>query len=120
MPGLSFSNELIFHDKGVHCDFTCLLYDLLRSKQDEARVREIVADVVDIEREFVCDALPVALVGMNGALMNRYTKFITVRVLIALWVQKLRSPMFLPQHVRSNASTETSLHFCVQLLSHST
>jgi ribonucleoside-diphosphate reductase subunit M2 len=67
MPGLTFSNELISRDEGLHCDFACLLYDLLRAKLDGPRVREIVTDAVDIKREFVYDALPYALVGMNGA-----------------------------------------------------
>ncbi|CAL5037929.1 unnamed protein product [Urochloa decumbens] len=89
MPGLTFSNELISRDEGLHCDFACLLYDLLRSKLDEARVREIVADAVDIEREFVCDALPVALVGMNGALMSQYIEFVADRLLMALGCKKM-------------------------------
>ncbi|CAL5068675.1 unnamed protein product [Urochloa humidicola] len=89
MPGLTFSNELISRDEGLHCDFACLLYDLLRGKLDEGRVREIVADAVDIEREFVCDALPVALVGMNGALMSQYIEFVADRLLMALGHNKM-------------------------------
>ncbi|KXG26638.1 hypothetical protein SORBI_3006G134900 [Sorghum bicolor] len=89
MPGLTFSNELISRDEGLHCDFACLLYDLLRGKLDESRVREIVADAVDIEREFVCDALPVALVGMNGALMSQYIEFVADRLLMALGHKKM-------------------------------
>jgi len=89
MPGLTFSNELISRDEGLHCDFACLLYELLRSKLDEARVREIVADAVDIEREFVCDALPVALVVMNGGLMSQYIEFVADRLLMALGHKKM-------------------------------
>jgi ribonucleoside-diphosphate reductase subunit M2 len=81
MPGLTFSNELISRDEGLHCDFACLLYDLLRVKLDEPYVREI--DAIDIEREFVCDALPCVLVGMNGVLMSQYIEFIAYRLLMA-------------------------------------
>uniref|UniRef100_A0ACD5ZLU8 Uncharacterized protein n=1 Tax=Avena sativa TaxID=4498 RepID=A0ACD5ZLU8_AVESA len=89
MPGLTFSNELISRDEGLHCDFACLLYDILRGKLDEARVFEIVAEAVDIEREFVCDALPCALVGMNGDLMSQYIEFVADRLLMALGCNKL-------------------------------
>ncbi|KAL0924519.1 hypothetical protein M5K25_005354 [Dendrobium thyrsiflorum] len=89
MPGLTFSNELISRDEGLHCDFACLLYSLLINKISEERVREIVADAVDIEREFVCDALPCALVGMNADLMSRYIEFVADRLLGALGYGKL-------------------------------
>ncbi|KAI0523149.1 hypothetical protein KFK09_005539 [Dendrobium nobile] len=89
MPGLTFSNELISRDEGLHCDFACLLYSLLINKISEERVREIVADAVDIEREFVCDALPCALVGMNADLMSRYIEFVADRLLGALGYDKL-------------------------------
>ncbi|WOL12844.1 hypothetical protein Cni_G21612 [Canna indica] len=89
MPGLTFSNELISRDEGLHCDFACLLYTLLRNKLSEDRVREIVADAVDIEREFVCGALPVALVGMNGDLMSQYIEFVADRLLVALGYAKI-------------------------------
>ncbi|MQM23933.1 hypothetical protein Taro_057003 [Colocasia esculenta] len=89
MPGLTFSNELISRDEGLHCDFACLLYSLLRGKLPEERVHSIVADAVEIEREFVCDALPVALVGMNGTLMCQYIEFVADRLLVALGHRKL-------------------------------
>ncbi|KAL2554942.1 Ribonucleoside-diphosphate reductase small chain C [Forsythia ovata] len=89
MPGLTFSNELISRDEGLHCDFACLLYSLLRMKLSEDRVKAIIADAVDIEREFVCDALPCALVGMNGDLMSQYIKFVADRLLNALGYSKL-------------------------------
>ncbi|CAI9763135.1 unnamed protein product [Fraxinus pennsylvanica] len=89
MPGLTFSNELISRDEGLHCDFACLLYSLLRMKLSEDRVKGIVADAVDIEREFVCDALPCALVGMNGDLMSQYIEFVADRLLNALGYSKL-------------------------------
>jgi hypothetical protein len=89
MPGLTFSNELISRDEGLHCDFACLLYDLLRAKLDGPRVREIVTDAVDIKREFVYDALPYALVGMNGALMSQYIEFVADRLLMAMGHKKM-------------------------------
>ncbi|XP_058194455.1 ribonucleoside-diphosphate reductase small chain [Rhododendron vialii] len=89
MPGLTFSNELISRDEGLHCDFACLLYELLNNKLSEERVRGIVADAVEIEREFVCDALPCALVGMNGDLMSEYIEFVADRLLAALGYGKM-------------------------------
>ncbi|MBA0758687.1 hypothetical protein Gotri_021662 [Gossypium trilobum] len=89
MPGLTFSNELISRDEGLHCDFACLLYSLLQSKLSEERVKGIVRDAVDIEREFVCDALPCALVGMNGELMSQYIEFVADRLLGALGYGKM-------------------------------
>ncbi|KAK3036444.1 hypothetical protein RJ639_030043 [Escallonia herrerae] len=89
MPGLTFSNELISRDEGLHCDFACLLYGLLRMKLSEERVKGIVADAVAIEREFVCDALPCGLVGMNGDLMSQYIEFVADRLLGALGCGKL-------------------------------
>lgn len=88
MPGLTFSNELISRDEGLHCDFACLLYGLLRVKLSEERVRGIVADAVEIEKEFVCDALPCALVGMNCDLMSQYIEFVADRLLVALGCSK--------------------------------
>uniref|UniRef100_A0A7N0V6L2 Uncharacterized protein n=1 Tax=Kalanchoe fedtschenkoi TaxID=63787 RepID=A0A7N0V6L2_KALFE len=89
MPGLTFSNELISRDEGLHCDFACLLYKLLRKKLSEERVKSIVRDAVDIEREFVCDALPCALVGMNGDLMSAYIEFVADRLLVSLGYSKM-------------------------------
>ncbi|KAH8948563.1 hypothetical protein BDL97_11G100700 [Sphagnum fallax] len=81
MPGLTFSNELISRDEGLHCDFACLLYRLLKNKLPEKRVKEIVCDAVDIEREFVCEALSCDLVGMNSKLMSDYINFVADRLL---------------------------------------
>ncbi|OWM71429.1 ribonucleoside-diphosphate reductase small chain [Punica granatum] len=89
MPGLTFSNELISRDEGLHCDFACLIYSLLRSKLSEEKVKSIVRDAVEIEREFVCDALPCALVGMNGDLMGQYIEFVADRLLVALGCGKV-------------------------------
>ncbi|KAI3967827.1 hypothetical protein MKX01_011002 [Papaver californicum] len=89
MPGLTFSNELISRDEGLHCDFACMLYGLLKQKLTEEKVKGIIADAVVIEREFVCDALPCALVGMNGDLMSQYIEFVADRLLQALGYGKL-------------------------------
>jgi ribonucleoside-diphosphate reductase beta chain len=85
MPGLSFSNELISRDEGLHCDFACLLYnDHLVNKLPVARVTQIITDAVAIEKEFVTDALPVRLIGMNADLMSQYIEFVADRLLVAL------------------------------------
>jgi ribonucleoside-diphosphate reductase beta chain len=90
MPGLSFSNELISRDEGLHCDFACLLYNKhLVNKLDPNVVREIIADAVEIEKEFVCDALPVRLIGMNAELMSQYIEFCADRLLQELNIPKL-------------------------------
>jgi ribonucleoside-diphosphate reductase beta chain len=88
MPGLSFSNELISRDEGLHCDFACLLYKELLNKLPEARVKEIIASAVEIEKEFVTDALPVSLIGMNAAMMQQYIEFVADRLLVALGFTK--------------------------------
>ena len=75
IQGLTFSNELISRDEGLHCDFACLLYSKLeRTKLSRARVLEIVAEAVQVEESFVCDALPVSLIGMNKTLMSQYIR----------------------------------------------
>ena len=85
MPGLTFSNELISRDEGLHTDFACLLYKCLEyTKLDHDRVLEIVSSAVSIEQEFVCDALPCNLVGMNANLMSEYIEFVADRLLVAL------------------------------------
>lgn len=88
MPGLSFSNELISRDEGLHCDFACLLYGLLREKLSQERIYEIIGNAVEIEKEFVVDALPVDLIGMNSKLMCRYIEFVADRLLAALGYPK--------------------------------
>lgn len=80
---------MISRDEGLHCDFACLFYGLLNTKLSEEKIRGIVSDAVDIEREFVCDALPCALVGMNGILMSQYIEFVADRLLGALGYGKL-------------------------------
>ncbi|MFT2011563.1 ribonucleoside-diphosphate reductase small subunit [Pontibacter sp. 13R65] len=89
MPGLTFSNELISRDEGLHCDFACLLYSMLVNKLPEARVQEIIRDAVTIEQEFVTDALPVDLIGMNAKLMSQYIEFVADRLLGELGCSKI-------------------------------
>jgi ribonucleoside-diphosphate reductase beta chain len=84
MPGLTFSNELISRDEGLHCDFACLLYSMLENKMEEWRIREIIVEAVAIEKEFIMEALPVSLIGMNAALMGQYIEFVADRLLVTL------------------------------------
>ncbi|XP_031480861.1 ribonucleoside-diphosphate reductase small chain B-like [Nymphaea colorata] len=89
MPGLTFSNELISRDEGLHTDFACLLYSHLNHRLEEHQVQRIVTDAVDVEREFICESLPVALVGMNADLMSQYIEFVADRLLVALGCDKV-------------------------------
>mmetsp|Transcript_16709 Transcript_16709/g.41150 ORF Transcript_16709/g.41150 Transcript_16709/m.41150 type:complete len:430 (+) Transcript_16709:142-1431(+) len=89
MPGLTFSNELISRDEGLHTDFACLLYSMLHEKLSEEAVHEIVSEAVEIEKEFVTSALPVSLIGMNAALMSQYIEFVADRLLVALGCKKI-------------------------------
>ena len=89
MPGLTFSNELISRDEGLHCDFACLLYGYLQNKLDPERVQSIIADAVRIEQEFVTDALPVSLIGMNAKAMSEYIEFVADRLLVSLGCAKI-------------------------------
>ena len=85
MPGLSFSNELISRDEGMHCDFACLLYNQhIERKLPKESVRSILRDAVEIEKEFVSDAIPVNLIGMNAELMCQYIEFVADRLSVAL------------------------------------
>jgi ribonucleotide reductase beta subunit family protein with ferritin-like domain len=84
LPGLCFSNELISRDEGLHCDFACLLHSRLVNKATPERIRDIIKDAVDIEQEFVRDAIPVALLGMNADSMCAYIMFCADRLLVAL------------------------------------
>ncbi|MFZ9942959.1 MAG: ribonucleoside-diphosphate reductase small subunit [Bacteroidia bacterium] len=89
MPGLSFSNELISRDEGMHCDFACLLYGMLENKLSVEHVTSIIKDAVKNEHEFVTDALPVSLIGMNAKLMCQYIEFVADRLLVALGCPKV-------------------------------
>ncbi|WP_340152174.1 ribonucleoside-diphosphate reductase small subunit [uncultured Marivirga sp.] len=90
MPGLTFSNELISRDEGLHCDFACLLYnDHLVNKLSKEKVTSIITDAVEIEKEFVTDSLPVKLIGMNADLMCQYIEFVADRLLQELKCDKV-------------------------------
>ena len=90
MPGLSFSNELISRDEGLHCDFACLIYnEHIQNKLDPEDVKKIIVDAVDIEKDFVTDALPVRLIGMNSDLMTQYIEFVADRLLVELGCEKV-------------------------------
>jgi ribonucleoside-diphosphate reductase beta chain len=90
MPGLSFSNELISRDEGLHCDFACLLYNNhVVNKLSKDQVKQIILDAVEIEKEFILDALPVKLIGMNSDLMSQYIEFVADRLLQELGNDKI-------------------------------
>ncbi|MEO8150939.1 MAG: ribonucleotide-diphosphate reductase subunit beta, partial [Bacteroidia bacterium] len=89
MPGLSFSNELISRDEGMHCDFACLLYSMLNEKLPVEVVQQQINDAVEIEKEFVSDALPVDLIGMNSKLMCQYIEYVADRLLVQLGCPKI-------------------------------
>lgn len=90
MPGLTFSNELISRDEGMHCDFACLLYTKhIVHQLPKETVTKIITDAVEIEKEFVTDALPVNLIGMNADLMCQYIEFVSDRLLESLGCEKI-------------------------------
>ena len=90
MPGLTFSNELISRDEGLHCDFACLLYNNhLINKLPKEQIKMIISDAVEIEKEFVVESLPVKLIGMNSDLMCRYIEFVADRLLVELGNEKI-------------------------------
>lgn len=89
MPGLTFSNELISRDEGMHCDFACMLYSMLEQKLDPKELEDIITEAVMFEKEFVTDALPVSLIGMNAELMCQYIEFVADRLLMSLGNHKV-------------------------------
>ena len=90
MPGLTFSNELISRDEGMHCDFACLLYNQhIQNKLPKETVQGIISNAVEMEKEFVSDALPVSLIGMNAEMMCQYIEFVADRLLAQLGNDKI-------------------------------
>jgi ribonucleoside-diphosphate reductase beta chain len=90
MPGLTFSNELISRDEGMHCDFACHLFNHhIQNKLSQQEIKDIVCGALEIEKEFILEALPVRLIGMNSDLMSQYLEFVTDRLLVALGVPKV-------------------------------
>ncbi|XP_039874378.1 ribonucleoside-diphosphate reductase subunit M2 [Simochromis diagramma] len=89
MPGLTFSNELISRDEGLHCDFACLMFKHLMNKPPKETVISIIKSAVEIEQEFLTDALPVKLIGMNCDMMKQYIEFVADRLLLELGFSKI-------------------------------
>ncbi len=89
MPGLTFSNELISRDEGLHCEFACLLYSYIKNKVPESIVYEIFQEAVSIEKEFITESIPCAMIGMNSTMMCQYIEFVANRLLLQLGYDKL-------------------------------
>merc|ERR1719174_1377166 len=89
MPGLTFSNELISRDEGLHAEFACLLYGMLQNPLPDDVAHSIIRGAVDVEKKFICEALSCDLIGMNSELMTRYIEFVADRLLAALGHSKL-------------------------------
>jgi ribonucleoside-diphosphate reductase subunit M2 len=89
MPGLTFSNELISRDEALHCEFAILLYSKLLKKIDKSRIHEIIKEAVEIETEFICNALPCRLIGMNSSMMSQYIQFVADRLSVQLGYKKI-------------------------------
>jgi len=89
MPGLTFSNELISRDEGLHCDFACLMFRHLINKPSEETIVGIISEAVQYEQEFLTEALPCNLIGMNCVLMKRYIEFVADRLLVELGCKKI-------------------------------
>lgn len=89
MPGLTFSNELISRDEALHCEFAVLLYSKLLKKVDKNRIHEIIKEAVEIESEFICEALPCRLIGMNSEMMTQYIQFVADRLCVQLGYKKI-------------------------------
>ena len=89
MPGLTFSNELISRDEALHTEFAILLYNKLEKKLMKKKITEIITEAVDIEKEFICEALPCKLIGMNADLMGKYIEYVGDRLAVQLGVEKI-------------------------------
>lgn len=88
MPGLTFSNELISRDEGMHTDLAVMLFHKLNKKLNKTKIKEIIREAVAIEKEFICEALPCKLIGMNSKLMSQYIEFVADRLLVQLGCTK--------------------------------
>ncbi|XP_076174453.1 ribonucleoside-diphosphate reductase subunit M2 isoform X1 [Ptiloglossa arizonensis] len=108
MPGLTFSNELISRDEGLHCDFACLMFKHIVQKPSCEKVISIIKDAVRIEQEFLTDALPVEMIGMNCTLMCRYIEFVADRLLVELGCEKIymsENPFDFMEHISLEGKT---------------
>ncbi|KAJ0026550.1 hypothetical protein NQD34_017550 [Periophthalmus magnuspinnatus] len=114
MPGLTFSNELISRDEGLHCDFACLMFKHLENKPSSSTVECIIRDAVSIEQEFLTEALPVKLIGMNCELMKQYIEFVADRLLLELGFSKAMTELYRsenPFDFMENISLEGKTNF---------
>jgi ribonucleotide reductase beta subunit family protein with ferritin-like domain len=91
LPGLTFSNELISRDEGLHTQFAVALFHMLKDKISEDTVHEIIKDAVELEKEFICDALACSLIGMNAKMMSQYIEFVADRLAVQLGGKKIYS-----------------------------
>jgi ribonucleotide reductase beta subunit family protein with ferritin-like domain len=89
MPGLTLSNEFISRDEALHTEFAILLYNKLHKKLGKKRIYEIIQEAVEIEKEFICEALPCRLIGMNAKLMTQYIEFVADRLCLQLGYDKI-------------------------------
>ena len=89
MPGLTFSNELISRDEALHCEFAILMYSKLVKKMSKAKFNELIKEAVEIETEFICEALPCRLIGMNSVLMTQYIQFVADRLCLQMGYDKI-------------------------------
>lgn len=89
MPGLTSSNELISRDEGLHTEFACLMYSMLKNKLSQDTINEIIKESVEIEKEFINDSIPCRLIGMNAVLMSQYIEFVADRLLVQLGYEKI-------------------------------
>jgi ribonucleoside-diphosphate reductase subunit M2 len=89
MPGLTFSNELISRDEALHCEFAVLLYSKLAKKLNKNKIYELIKEAVEIESEFICEALPCRLIGMNSQMMTQYIQFVADRLCVQLGYDKI-------------------------------
>ena len=89
MPGLTFSNELIARDEGMHTDLAILLFKKLNKKPKRKRIEDLIKEAVEIEKEFICSALPCRLIGMNSKLMSQYIEFVADRIMAQLGYNKI-------------------------------
>lgn len=108
MPGLTFSNELISRDEGLHCDFACLLFRHIKRKPSQERIIAIITEAVKIEQEFLTDALPVAMIGMNCNMMCQYIEFVADRLLVELSCPKVfnkSNPFDFMEHISLEGKT---------------
>ena len=89
MPGLTFSNELISRDEALHTEFAVMLFNKLQRKPSKKKLTEIITEAVEIEREFICEALPCRLISMNSTLMSQYIEFVADRLAVQLGCDKI-------------------------------